>query len=168
MMRVVNGNRHATVTEDAIKGFFGEYRVLSNFHPVRVVLDDIEFPSSEHAYMACKTTSLEERRLIASLANPVQAKRYGRAMVISTPDWDVERLPSMLRVLVAKFRNEECRAVLLGTGARYLEETNNWGDRFWGVDGFGLNNLGRLLMLLRDTHLLLEPKRQGGGQLSLI
>jgi len=40
---------------------------------------------------------------------------------------------------------------LLATGDQELIEGNTWGDRFWGVcDGEGQNQLGRLLMELRN------------------
>lgn len=156
-MKIINGVRHPTVTKDAILGFFDEYRYLSNFHLCPVMFDGIVYPSSEHAYMACKTVHLAERLHIATLTQPWEAKRYGRNMVISTPDWDTYRLTAMLRVLVEKFKDPQLRAWLLSTGNLYLEETNNWGDRFWGVDGTGLNHLGKLLMMLRDTLRLQEP-----------
>lgn len=156
-MKIIKGVRHPTVTEAAILGFFDEYRYLSNFHLCPVMFDGIEYPSSEHAYMACKTVHLEERLHIATLAKPWEAKRYGRSMVISTPDWDTYRLTAMLRVLTEKFKDPQLRARLLSTGNLYLEETNDWDDRFWGVDGTGLNHLGKLLMMLRDTYRLQEP-----------
>ena len=48
--------------------------------------------------------------------------------------------------------NPESALKLHETGGRYLEETNWWGDRFWGKDlnGDGLNTLGQLLMEIRD------------------
>ena len=58
----------------------------------------------------------------------------------------------MLRVLRAKFaQNPELAMQLLATGTRYLEETNTWGDTYWGVcEGKGLNMLGKTLMQVRD------------------
>lgn len=40
--------------QDEIKGFFGEYRFLSNFWPAKVFLDGEEYPSVENAYQAAK------------------------------------------------------------------------------------------------------------------
>lgn len=42
---------------------------------------------------------------------------------------------------------------LLETGNKYLEETNWWGDTFWGKDlkGNGENTLGRLIMEIRAS-----------------
>lgn len=40
---------------------------------------------------------------------------------------------------------------LIATGNAYLEEGNQWGDKFWGtVNGNGENMLGKILMKERD------------------
>ena len=43
---------------------------------------------------------------------------------------------------------------LIATEDKYLEETNWWGDTFWGknLKGEGDNNLGKLLMTIRDSY----------------
>jgi hypothetical protein len=58
----------------------------------------------------------------------------------------------MYRILRAKFtQNKNLRKMLVDTGDAYLEETNYWHDTFWGVyNGIGENNLGKLLMVVRD------------------
>lgn len=38
--------------EDAITGFFGEYRYMSNFWYAKVRLDSTIYPTVEHAYQA--------------------------------------------------------------------------------------------------------------------
>ena len=48
------GKRLPTVTEDSIRGFFGDYRWLSNFHLSYLTVDGLTFPSAEHAYQAMK------------------------------------------------------------------------------------------------------------------
>jgi hypothetical protein len=59
----------------------------------------------------------------------------------------------MREAVEAKFRqHEELRALLLGTGdAQLIEHTEN--DDFWGDggDGSGRNELGRILMAIRDA-----------------
>ena len=57
----------------------------------------------------------------------------------------------MSAVVFDKFyRNIDLRNKLMETGNRYLEETNHWKDRYWGVcDGKGENNLGKILMSVR-------------------
>ena len=40
---------------------------------------------------------------------------------------------------------------MIETGDEYLEEGNTWGDRIWGtVNGKGQNNLGKILMRVRE------------------
>lgn len=41
--------------ENNVKGFFGDYRFLSNFHMAPVWYESILYPSTEHAYQAAKT-----------------------------------------------------------------------------------------------------------------
>ena len=54
-------------------------------------------------------------------------------------------------ILKIKYSNEELKQKLLATQNLYLEETNTWGDTFWGVcNGKGYNMLGHLTMAIRD------------------
>ena len=47
--------------------------------------------------------------------------------------------------------NQKLQKQLLATGDQHLEETNKWGDTFWGVcNGVGSNHLGKILMKVRD------------------
>lgn len=55
-------------------------------------------------------------------------------------------------VLLKFAQNSDLRYRLLRTGDAYLEETNNWGDKFWGVcDGEGENHLGKIIMKVRGA-----------------
>lgn len=49
---------------DAIRGFFGPWRFLSNFHYHSVEFDGQFYPTNEHAYQAAKFNDLEYRRSI--------------------------------------------------------------------------------------------------------
>src|SRR5271170_7502939 len=126
---------------NAIKGFRGRYRWLSNFWPARVTLDSMEFGSVEHAYQAAKTLDLEVRAQIAALPKPGQAKSHGRKLEVRD-GWNNMKLAVMEDLLRQKFADAELRQKLLDTGDTYLEESNVWQDFFWGVcDGNGLNHL---------------------------
>ena len=49
-----------------------------------------------------------------------------------------------------KYEDAIYAAFLLDTGDLYIEETNSWGDTFWGVcEGKGQNVLGNILMGIR-------------------
>lgn len=139
--------------EDAsgIYGFFGKYRCFSNFYECQVVLDGVTYRCSEGAYMAQKTLDRGLREEFASLGGK-DAKRKGQSIALR-PDWDdIHRIHAMYRAVFAKFsQNQDILGVLLGTGSKYLEETNWWGDHYWGsCDGTGKNHLGQSLMTVRD------------------
>lgn len=137
-------------TDEHIKGFFGDYRWLSNYHPTPVHYEGGIYPSSENAYQAAKTTYADEREAF-EIATPNQAKKMGRALHIRE-DWDLIKLEVMYEILKDKFtRNKVLKQALLDTGDRILEETNWWNDKYWGVcNGVGDNHLGHLLMQIRD------------------
>jgi len=43
-----------------------------------------------------------------------------------------------------------------------LEETNTWGDKYWGVcNGEGENQLGKLLMKIREN--IMNPPEEDEG-----
>jgi ribA/ribD-fused uncharacterized protein len=138
------------MTHSSITGFFGEYRFLSNFHIVSITWEGITFPSTEHAYQAAKSLDVQERERIASLATPKEARKAGK-LVELRPDWDQVKLQVMKEICLLKYQHPDLKDSLLATGDSYLEETNWWGDRYWGVcKGTGQNHLGKLLMEIRD------------------
>lgn len=138
---------------DPIRGFQGEFRWLSNFWPCVIYHDGVYYPSTENAYQALKFEHPSKRRLIATL-DPGQAKRYARSNFTPSPEWLANRVRLMKFVLKKKFeRGSELAAKLEETGDRHIEETNHWGDTFWGVcDGVGENHLGRLIMEIREEN----------------
>jgi ribA/ribD-fused uncharacterized protein len=131
--------------------FQGEYRFLSNFYPCTIRLDNVDYPSVEHAYQAAKTADKGEREIIRTAATPGKAKEFGRKVTLR-PDWTEDiKINTMYMLLMCKFKNSDDLTVqLLETEDRTLIEGNNWGDTYWGmVDGKGENWLGELLMLVR-------------------
>jgi len=146
--------RPTTVASTApakISEFQGEYRFLSNFYPAEVVFEGITYPHVEGAYQSAKTLDMNERRRIAAIADPAEAKRAGRALKYRA-DWEQVKFDVMETCVRYKFAHHpELRERLLATGDATLEEGNNWGDRIWGVvDGVGENRLGKILMKVRD------------------
>ena len=139
-----------------IKGFFGwgddEYGFLSNFCPAPTYFEGVMYPTSEHAYMASKTIYHKEREAILRAATPAEAKHIGQQVTLRI-NWDEVKKSYMLAVVFDKFwRNKDLRNRLIATSHRYLEETNHWGDRYYGVDyetREGKNVLGRILMDVR-------------------
>src|ERR1035437_8987159 len=131
---IVNGieREYISHTEHEIKGFFSEYRFLSNFHECPVYFEGILYPSSESAYMAAKSEDLFIRKKVSEL-KPAEAKRFGRTIVLRE-GWDGMKYDIMSSVVFDKFyRNHDIRKLLLETGDKYIEETNHWKDSVWGV-----------------------------------
>jgi len=141
---------------EAIKGFFKEYRWLSNFHLVRILYEGIEYPSSEAAYQAGKTLDKELRKEFAALPTPNMARKLGQKIELR-PGWFEMKPAVMEEVLRIKFSNPELKEKLLATGDAYLEETNTWHDNFYGFctcdkckDKEHQNTLGKILMKIRE------------------
>ena len=67
---------------------------------------------------------------------------------------DVGRISFMRAGLLTKFdQHPDLKEKLIKTSPWHLEETNSWGDHFWGVDGYGQNVLGCMLMELRGFYI---------------
>lgn len=135
-----------------IDKFVGEYRWLSNFHPCKVLLDAVEYESTEHAYQAAKTLDTFERFRIRDAETPGKAKKLGRRLKVRS-DWESVKLQVMEMLLRQKFAQPELKQLLIDTGDRELIEGNHWHDLFWGVDQTtreGQNHLGKILMKIRD------------------
>lgn len=144
-----------------ILGFRGPTKWLSNFWPADIKFEGLIYPANENAFQAAKFP--QEERLKFTVCNPREAKEMGKTTPMSElrlKEWmGGLRDMVMLQVNMEKYRAHEIlRNTLIATGNAYLEETNNWGDRYWGVcGGEGENMLGRILMELR-THLKLDWK----------
>jgi ribA/ribD-fused uncharacterized protein len=148
--------RKPIITPYGIFGFFGEYRFLSNFELCSVTTDDGRiYTSSEAAYMAQKTNDLTTRDKFTKLS-PKEARQFGQTIPLKW-DWNNYRLIAMFDVTMRKYtQNPELKNKLLATQNKYLEETNDWQDNFWGkdpsvsvVDSTGVNMLGKTIMAVR-------------------
>lgn len=138
-----------------IKGFFGEFKWLSNFWPCVVFYRGLEFNTSEAAYMYAKLESDEDLKNYELIRHmkPREVQQWGQKVKLR-PNWDEIKLDIMREILYDKFTgNKDLKQKLISTGAKYLEESNCWRDVFYGYDiNFkkGENNLGKLLMEIRE------------------
>lgn len=138
-----------------INFFKDEFRFLSNFADVSVFLDEMQFPSVEHAYVAAKTLDMVLRHEIQICPNAGKVKRLGKKIAIRL-DWDEIKVSVMKTLTRQKFNQEPFKSALLATGDAFIREGNTWGDVFWGQtvnkngEWCGENNLGIILMNLRD------------------
>jgi ribA/ribD-fused uncharacterized protein len=137
--------------DNKILGFNDGHRWLSNFEPCNILFEGLIYPSTEHAYQAAKTFSPAERIHIQGLELAVEAKRAGKK-VMMREDWtDQRKLEVMFYLNWQKYNKYNFRKLLLETGDAYIEETNYWGDKFWGVCyGKGKNHLGHIIMNIRE------------------
>lgn len=146
--------QYAVHDDKNIKGFFGKYRWLSNFHECEIVYEGLMYPSSENAYQAAKVITEDRHKLqTCSAAESKKVWKTCKKIDASPEAWEARKYRVMSEILFDKFnRHADLVQKLMDTGARYLEETNHWGDMFWGVDihGGGKNNLGKLLMEIRE------------------
>lgn len=159
--------RGSTVTSvTKISSFKGEFSFLSNFHESPFKVNGIVYPTNEHFYQAQKTFDKNERKRIACLDSPLQAKREGKKLQVR-PDWDDVKIDVMREGLKAKFEYGSLLAeMLMATHPAILEEGNTWGDDFWGVNlktGEGTNWLGHLLMERRGQLLLVRNWKENSN-----
>jgi ribA/ribD-fused uncharacterized protein len=132
-----------------IYGFTGSYGYLSNFY----IEPDRTFV--EYEYQRAKCAGFAGRDKFDALfklgkLTPKMAKAIGRKVQIRD-DWEDVKLEIMLFYVSKKFKDHPTLAALLKqTRTLHLEETNWWGDTFWGVcNGRGFNALGEILMQVR-------------------
>ena len=138
--------------ENEIKGFFYEYRWLSNYHICPVMYEEVIYPSSENAYQAAKTNDLPLRKIFTEIT-PKESKKLGNKIGIPEK-WNDIRYQVMYDILYDKFtRNEDLKQMLIKTGNKYLEETVYWSDIYWAKHyktGIGESKLGEILMKIRE------------------
>lgn len=136
-----------------IDSFEGEYEFLSNFYPIKVEYEGVEYNTSEHAYQSYKTLDEHKRLYIASAHSAYEAKKRGNNVEIRK-DWDDIKIEIMRGILKEKFKHPDMKQKLIDTGDAELIEGNWWGDTFWGTcNGKGQNWLGKLLMEIRKELL---------------
>lgn len=136
-----------------IKEFQNEYRWLSNFAPVTIILDGVGYPSVEHAYMSAKSDDIQWKKFCSDPNNKAgDVKRQSRNITLKT-NWNEIKLDVMQECINQKFSQEPYRSKLLETGNQHIQEGNRWNDKFWGVclkTNKGENHLGKLIMDIRS------------------
>lgn len=144
-----------------ITEFRDKYRWLSNFWPCEIQFRGMQFITLEHGYMSAKSDDLEWKKFCSDPNNsPTKVKRKSRKIVLRE-DWDSIKIEVMRELLILKFSQRSFKKLLLETGDRQIQEGNRWGDTFWGVclkTNTGSNNLGKLIMEIREELRNQEPK----------
>lgn len=139
-----------------IKEFQKEYRWLSNFMPVKIILDGIEYPSVEHAYMSAKSDDINWKAFCANVDNKPGKVKQASKFITIIPNWNYIKIGVMRDCLIQKFSQEPYKDLLIKTKDLYIQEGNRWNDKFWGVclkTNTGKNVLGNLIMEIRKDLL---------------
>ena len=154
-----NDSQAETIEEpqkaEPITSFRGNYSFLSNMSNATFTWDGRTYTNSEAAFQSAKSDDPAVRDTFSNMTGKA-AKQAGRKVNLRN-GWNNDRVAVMEEILRAKFgQNPELMQKLLATGNADLTEGNTWNDKFWGVDantGVGQNNLGKILMKIRDEEL---------------
>lgn len=131
--------------------FRGNFYFLSNMYPCTVEFEGQTFQCVEAAFQAAKCIDKNDRLPFTKM-NGFSAKSAGRRVKLR-PNWNQIRTEVMEEILRNKFSNPELRKKLKNVSGN-IQEDNTWNDTFWGVCyGRGLNNLGKILMKIRDEEV---------------
>ncbi len=168
LLRAASQNPHSiTVFRDSL---------FSNFSPAKVTLNNLSFPTTEHAYQYAKNTEFAHQTIGELLlgerdidwrenftpylsqtfqemctnpeASPGDVKRIAHLLTPKIPLSHEQRVLIMISVLTQKFLQEPFRTALLATQNSPLIEGTTWGDTFWGIDSFSGEGLNILGRIL--------------------
>ena len=126
---------------------------LGNYFISPMKIDNIDYLSVEHYFQGAKFKDVEIVESIVDAEDPGSAKKIASKFYKHVrSDWALKRLNVMSRVVSEKFnQDKKLKELLLSTGNKKIIELSNR-DMYWGEDlrGNGHNNMGRILMAVRD------------------
>lgn len=133
--------------------FRGQHEVYSNFYSAWIQMNNMWYPTNEHAYQHRKAVVMKDWQRaddILRAETPQDAKYYGK--LINTDDyWHSIKSQVMHEILHEKVKQctEFSNALRNSMGQELIESTTN---EYWaeGANGRGRNMLGKLLMLVRQ------------------
>lgn len=156
---------HYAIHKDGeIRGFFGQFRFLSNFWILEngIWFEELTYPSVEHAYQAAKWP-VSQRAMFVNVTAGVAKKMGGEYPALNIKKWNKNKVELMRSLVYQKFeKNLKLRKMLMAMEGYTLDERNSWGDKFWGTNeqGEGENHLGQILMNVRDKFILMEKNNE--------
>lgn len=142
-----------------ISQFDTEWVTFSNFAYSPFEYKCTIYPTAEHAFQCAKVTNSKNWAKVLSAKTPGEAKILGN-IYKDHKSWGEVKVSIMTEILEAKFSSNRYLAdLLISTDGRHIEESNNWGDTYWGtVNGTGENHLGKILMEVREKLISKELK----------
>lgn len=129
---------------------------LDNFSPFGLIMNDLFFPTSEHAFQYLKfiDTNEEIADRIRKALSPDDARRIAHENKKYRPsNWSDLKYSKMEEVLRLKVdQNPRVKEVLLNTGNLLIAECCIDEDTDWGIDNNnqGDNHLGTIWMKIRE------------------
>jgi predicted NAD-dependent protein-ADP-ribosyltransferase YbiA (DUF1768 family) len=125
--------------------------------------DNKLYKSSEHIYMSMKSENKKWHKILQFIDKPTKTKTLASILLVPfnnilvegqfhiRKDFDNLKYDIMRRIIYLKFlQNKELSDKLINLDG-LIEERNCWNDIYWGTcDGIGENNLGKILMEVRD------------------
>lgn len=132
--------------------FKNEYSWLSNFAPCKIILEDIEYNSVEHAYMSAKNDDIKWKIFCQLTNSPGEVKKKSKNIEL-IKNWELIKVKIMQECIDQKYNQEPYKTLLLNTNNEELIEGNWWNDTFWGINlktNKGQNMLGKLIMEKRN------------------
>ena len=142
---------------NVINSFDGEYDFLSNFYECPILWKGNLYRNSESIYQSYKTWDNVPFDFTKTTGS--QAKKISKKLNVR-PDWNKIKFDLMYEICQEKFnQNTDIAQKLMNTGDAILIEGNYWGDTYWGkCNGVGQNNLGKILMKIREELFELQNK----------
>jgi ribA/ribD-fused uncharacterized protein len=127
--------------------------VFSNFSPHSVTINEIKYPTVEHAYHAAKFDNEKIKEEIKNAGSPLKAYELGKKYKdLRKDEWDDIKVNTLYELVKEKvLQHEEVKDALRATCDEEIVEENP-NDDFWGSgkDGKGQNHMGKILMRIRD------------------
>jgi ribA/ribD-fused uncharacterized protein len=133
--------------------YFKDYPFLSNFHPCKIIYNNVEYPSVENAYQAQKCPERSQEFINISAKD---AKNLGKKVEVR-PDWDEIKLKIMWDLVHQKFEDPQLLSQLKAI-KEPIAEHNWWHDNYWGIctcdkckDVPAHNWLGKILENIKNS-----------------
>lgn len=154
---IINNSESLIDFNDAIYFYssqdeFGEFSNFSNFG---FEYENKYYKTVEHFYQSMKFEDLSYAEKIRLSNSPKIASDLGQSWSYSLKEtWDVDKLNYMYAGVKAKFDfKEKLQKKLIETEDKLLIENLPY-DNYWGIgkDGLGQNQLGTILMRVREKY----------------
>lgn len=131
---------------------------FSNFYPATIIYEDLDFPSTEHCfqwrkfhYEHANNATLKHAEKIRNAPTPNEAFLLGKSRFFRIdPHWEEIKRDFMKEIVTIKFSQPKLKEKLLKTENKQIIEVSPY-DSYWGNAKNGRNELGKILMEIRES-----------------